>query len=586
MRALERMKRLVGWGSHSLSEEIAAQLTLADKISRLSIHSSGARDIAQRIVGELAALMPIDWAAMALLDKPAQEARVMNLMSSGRLGDDYVVPLAGTPFAWGAETKQVLVEYDLRLRKRVTVNVAGPRIVSVVHMPLFYQGEVFGILTIGSIRPQAYRESDLRLLRHAVVHLGISLKSALLLEQNMRVQSTLNNLNELLQAITSRPELPEVFPQFARRLREIVPFDCLTLLRIEGNVVNVLASFQGNGGQYEEGGAYQAGDSAISWREEGGEVVVKEHLGQGFQGEVRVPLYAQGKLLAGLHLMSRQPYSLKEELVFLQQLAGYLATPVQAYILYSYEKQRLDWFAALGHHVRNPLSAVVSSSKLLAGTLRQGSGGTLGKLADNVYAGAQNLNRSLRLFWDLSEVETPGLSLELESVDLGPFLVQAAGEVMGEAEDRSQSLVTQLPETLSQTWANPARIKQALHILLQCAVQASPERGQVLLRAGETGLAEGAPTKSSILWGVERGQPPALIVEVSDSGQAFLAEERERLLRPYRLSEADRTSFPELTLNLAIVRRIVELHGGRFWIESEPGKGNTYGFSLPVVKSR
>ncbi|MBL7120175.1 MAG: hypothetical protein ISS53_05775, partial [Dehalococcoidia bacterium] len=63
----------------------------------------------------------------------------------------------------------------------------------------------------------------------------------------------------------------------------------------------------------------------------------------------------------------------------------------------------------------------------------------------------------------------------------------------------------------------------------------------------------------------------------------FSPEERERLLQPYRLSEADRRAFPELTLNLAIARRLIELHGGRFWLDRKPRKGNIFGFCLPVA---
>ena len=100
-----------------------------------------------------------------------------------------------------------------------------------------------------------------------------------------------------------------------------------------------------------------------------------------------------------------------------------------------------------------------------------------------------------------------------------------------------------------------------LGILLGSSINHSPEGSRIELKA--------------------RTEGEALVIEVVDAAVCFSPEQRERLLRPYRLSEADRTYLPELTLSLATCRRLVELHGGRFWLGGEPGKGNIFGFSLP-----
>ena len=557
-------------------EEIEAQLTLADKISRLIIHTSSVEEVARGTVIELAGLMPIDWAILALVDVPAGKAIPIPLVGDISLGEEDAIPLPATPFAWVAEKKQALFEPDLRREKRFPLAILGEEVRTLVHMPLFYQGEVFGVLTTGSHQPDVYGDSQLRLLRHAVAHLAISLKSALLLEQNLRTEASLTDLNELLSVITSSPELPEVFPQFARRLREVVPFDRLSLAHIEGNALRILAVFDEKDSHPKVDEVCLVSDSAIPWMQEHGEINVEEdfdaerrfpidelHLQEGFRGEIRVPLFSHGKLFASLHLVSLEPYRLKEEPAFLSQLAHHLATPVESYVLYCHEKQRLDWLAALAHHLGTPITPIVASSELLAEDLQQEGKRAHAELAQNILSAAQGLNRNLKLFRDLSEVQSPSLSLALETIDPKPILSQAVEEAFAGAEAKSQSLALELPETLPQVFADPSRIKQVLRIFLVNAIKASPEKGRIQLRA--------------------KAEERELVIEVVDAGPHFSAEERERLLQPYRLSEADRRAFPELTLNLAIARRLIELHGGRFWLDRKPKKGNIFGFCLPVA---
>ena len=168
-------------------------------------------------------------AILTLIDRPAEKASLIALVDDSSLGEENVIPLPETPFAWVAEKKRALLELDLRKENRFPLAILGAEVRTLIHMPLFYQGEVFGVLTVGSHQTEVYGDSQLRLLRHAVAHLAVSLKSALLLEQNLKTEASLTDLNELLSVITSSPELPEVFPQFARRLREVVAFDRLSL---------------------------------------------------------------------------------------------------------------------------------------------------------------------------------------------------------------------------------------------------------------------------------------------------------------------------------------------------------------------
>ena len=73
-----------------------------------------------------------------------------------------------------------------------------------------------------------------------------------------------------------------------------------------------------------------------------------------------------------------------------------------------------------------------------------------------------------------------------------------------------------------------------------------------------------------------------LIIEVQDNGIGIAKDKQEMIFKPYSRIEADRQKHPGLGLGLALAKQVVELHGGKIWVESEPGKGSTFAFSLPL----
>ena len=71
-------------------------------------------------------------------------------------------------------------------------------------------------------------------------------------------------------------------------------------------------------------------------------------------------------------------------------------------------------------------------------------------------------------------------------------------------------------------------------------------------------------------------------MEVQDSGIGIAPEQQPRLFKPYSRLNSDRQRHPGLGLGLALAKQVVELHGGKIWVESEPGKGSVFSFSLPL----
>jgi len=119
----------------------------------------------------------------------------------------------------------------------------------------------------------------------------------------------------------------------------------------------------------------------------------------------------------------------------------------------------------------------------------------------------------------------------------------------------------EVPEGLKLV-ADGQRIEQILLNLLSNAIRVTPEGGRITLKASN--------------------ESNRLVIKVQDSGPGIPPEEKQKLFRPYYHLSTDRASIPGMGLGLAITKQLVELHGGTIWVQSEPGKGSTFSFSLPL----
>lgn len=165
---------------------------------------------------------------------------------------------------------------------------------------------------------------------------------------------------------------------------------------------------------------------------------------------------------------------------------------------------------------------------------------------------------------DLAKVQIGNLELKVEPTEINVIIEEVASQLDSLFKMKKQSLVLELPDSLSPAKADRERIEQVLLNLMSNANKFSPTGGKITLRAKEI--------------------DDRIVVEVQDSAPVITEEDKDKLFDPYyRAGDIDeRQRTPGLGLGLAICKRLIELHQGRIWIESEPGKGNSFVFSLPI----
>lgn len=223
-------------------------------------------------------------------------------------------------------------------------------------------------------------------------------------------------------------------------------------------------------------------------------------------------------------------------------------------------QRRIEFTRALVHELKTPLTPVLSSSDLLLSELKEEPWLSI---ARNIHRGASNLSNRIDELLDLAKVEIGMLQLSPKAVDPLSLLKVIADDTAALVSQNGQSLIVDLTPSLPLVWADEERLRQIVLNLLINASKFTPEGGTISLKAKE---------KDSML-----------VVEIIDTGPGIPKSEQQRLFQPYQRQINDREHLSGLGLGLALSRHLVELHGGKIWVESHVGKGSTFAFSVPLA---
>jgi PAS domain S-box-containing protein len=225
-------------------------------------------------------------------------------------------------------------------------------------------------------------------------------------------------------------------------------------------------------------------------------------------------------------------------------------------------KTRIRFIDVLAHEMRGPLSPMLASSGMLSEILADNPDVNLKKLADNIYKGSQTLSNRLEELLEIARYARGAFTLKLEPIDMRQFISQITTSYSPMTNQRKQRLVTRITEDLPVIKADPSRMEQVIINLLSNASKYSPEESEILVNAVR---------KDNLI-----------LVEIKDQGIGISAEDQVKLFQPYQRIGDNPYKAKGLGLGLTLVKYIIEAHGGKIWVSSEPGKGSTFSFSIPV----
>jgi signal transduction histidine kinase len=225
-------------------------------------------------------------------------------------------------------------------------------------------------------------------------------------------------------------------------------------------------------------------------------------------------------------------------------------------------EQKTRFLARMSHELRTPLNAIIGFSEVLA---RRSFGELNPKQAEyvrDVVDSGQHLLALVDDLLDLAKVETGTLELDASRIDLGELLSSSVALFKEQAGRQSVILDLDLDPHLPTVEADARKLKQVVFNLLANAVRFTPAGGQVTMAA--------------------RGHGNRVRFSVTDTGPGIAAEDRETIFEEYHQGAPAGEDRSGTGLGLPLARRLVDLHGGRLWLESEPSLGSTFTVELPV----
>jgi signal transduction histidine kinase/DNA-binding response OmpR family regulator len=298
----------------------------------------------------------------------------------------------------------------------------------------------------------------------------------------------------------------------------------------------------------------------------------------GFRALLAVPLLHEDKVCGALVVRRRIPGPFQREMVdLLKSFATQSVLAIQnARVFRELEEQerqivvasqhKSQFLANMSHELRTPLNSIIGFSEvLLDESLGELTSDERQEFLGNILSSGRHLLMLINNILDLSKIEAGRLELQPEEFSMAEVITEALNTVKPLAAKKQITVEVVIDPALNTLLADRGKVKQILYNLLSNAIKFTPENRQVGVRAS---------------WG--RGE---ISCAVWDTGIGIKQEDQERIFEEFHQLEATAARQYEGTgLGLALTKKLVELHGGRIWVQSALGEGSTFGFTLPVVE--
>jgi signal transduction histidine kinase len=217
--------------------------------------------------------------------------------------------------------------------------------------------------------------------------------------------------------------------------------------------------------------------------------------------------------------------------------------------------------SVVAHDLRNPLNTIFMGSSSMIDDIVDAES-TVGRTARIVKRAAERMNRLIQDLLDIRRTESGTLSIDAKSESVAAMMSEAMEMLKPLATTASLELRAEIAEHVSTIFADSARLLQVLSNLVGNAIKFTPRGGSITVRAEPLG--------------------DEVRFVVSDTGPGIPPDQLPHIFG--RFWQANRKDRRGIGLGLAIAKGIVEVHGGRIWVESTLGAGSNFYFTIPTQR--
>ena len=226
--------------------------------------------------------------------------------------------------------------------------------------------------------------------------------------------------------------------------------------------------------------------------------------------------------------------------------------------------QSLHLTDAIMHELKTSLTAIIVSAELLDAQLNPQEKSVLDRLIQSIIRNARSIDSRLEILSQAEGLLLDNSKFQPKPVNVSEIIQDVISQLYPETQKRSQKIILDIPDGIPAVRADNQYLEQIFLTLMGNAVKFTGDKGTIKLSMYREGI--------------------TLTVQVIDNGIGIPEKEQELVFQPYyQVNQRKGTTNMGQGLGLAIAKLLVELHGGKIWVESKFGQGSTFSFTLPMA---
>lgn len=226
-------------------------------------------------------------------------------------------------------------------------------------------------------------------------------------------------------------------------------------------------------------------------------------------------------------------------------------------------RAKSEFLANMSHELRTPLNSIIGFSEIMADGLTGPLTDEQKEYLNDILESGRHLLELINDVLDLSKIEAGKTELEVNKFSLKGLLDRSLAVFRNQAADRNITILSDIPEIIGEVTADDRRTKQIIFNLLSNALKFTPDGGKVGITAHR--------------------MDKKIQITVWDTGVGIAKKDLKNLFKPFQQLETGLTEkVPGTGLGLNLSKKLVELQGGKIWVESKRGQGSKFSFTIPI----